>query len=94
MEEFGGTKPVEVAQEGKAKQSDKENKKLETWKQENIGPDSETAMARKIPPPREVPDPPECQVGRKGGQEGRQQTEQDAEQGTVVGILTHRNLIT
>ena len=68
----------------------------ETWKQENIGPepDSETAMARKIPPPREVPDPPECQVGRKGGQEGRQQTEQDAEQGTVVGILTHRNLIT
>ena len=37
-------------------------------------------MARKIPPPREAPDPQECQEGHKGRQEWGEQTPNDAEQ--------------
>ena len=93
LEEFGETKPVEVAQEERPKQRHKENKELRNYILVSR-PRQIPAMARKIPPPREVPDPPECQVGHKGGQEGRQQTqtEQDADQGMKKCRLFIRKL--
>ena len=47
-----------------------------------------SAMARKIPPPREAPDPQECQEGHKGRQEGGQH---DAEQGEGKFYVIFKN---